>query len=56
MANPYLARPVLTAKEAAQWEGLDNRERLLLTEEAIARIREELQTARAALSRDLRGG
>ena len=56
VANPYLARPVLTAEEAAQWEGLDNRERLLLTEEAIGQIREELQTARAALSRDLRGG
>ncbi len=56
IVNPFLRRPVLTAGEAAAWEGLDNEARVRRTEEAIEAAREELEAARAELQRLQQGG
>jgi hypothetical protein len=53
--NPYLRRPVLTEEEAAAWVGLDNRERVLHTEEAMAKTRGDLEAARLRLAELQRG-
>jgi len=49
--NPFLARPVLSAEEAEEWNRMDNVERLKRTEEDIRKARERLDTAREKLSR-----
>ncbi len=54
--NPFLARPVLTEEEAAEWEGRDNVARLRLTEQTIEQARKELEAEQAELARLRRGG